>query len=220
MTLRVGLAGGTGIEGRGLALRFAQAGLPVAIGSRARARAESAAAACNALLAEDRIRGLENRELPAASDLVFLTVPFDQSAAAVETLLAHWRPGCILVDVTVPIDFREGRAEYREIAAGSSAEFVASLLPTDVPLVGAFKTIPAHVMGELEVPLDCDVFVCGDAPEAKATVIDAARRIPGLRALDAGLLRAARTLERMTVLAIQLNRRYRRRGARYRIQGI
>ena len=137
-----------------------------------------------------------------------------------EVLRDLGKSGVVLVDVTVPIRFDEGRPDYFEPPEGSNAERIAARLPRGALLVGAFKTIPAHVMADLRVPLDCDDFVCGDSIEAKEKVMAAASLIPGLRPLDAGPLRAARTLERMTVLAIALNRRYKRKGARYRVQGL
>jgi hypothetical protein len=114
----------------------------------------------------------------------------------------------------------EGRVEYLELREGSNAEAVATRVPEHVSVVGAFKTIPAHILAQLDTPLQCDVFVCGDSQEARERVMDAARLIPALRPLDAGPLRTARTLERMTVLAIHLNRRYKKKGARYNIVGL
>ena len=220
MAERIGFAGGTGGEGRGLALRFARAGADVVIGSRSEERARAAAEAYNRIAGVATIRGLANGAMLAACDLVFLTLPFEQAPAAVESFTPDLRSGMVLVDVTVPMRFAEGRAEYQELPEGSSAELLASRLPAGVPLVAAFKTLPAHVLAELDTPLECDVFVCGDSSEAKERVMEAARAIPSLRPLDAGPLRMARTLERMTVLAVHLNRRYRKRGARYRVQGV
>ena len=220
MAIRIGLLGGTGVEGRGIALRFAHAGASVAIGSRSAERAREVAAAYNQALGSGAIEGLSNGEVLGRSDIVFLTLPYDQAPAALDALRAELPSGLVLVDVTVPMAFREGRAEYEEPAEGSNAERLALHLPPGVHLVGAFKTIPAHVMAEVQTPLDCDVYVCGDDAGARARVMDAARLIPTLRPVDAGPLRAARTLERMTVLAVNLNRRYKRKGARYRIQGI
>jgi NADPH-dependent F420 reductase len=192
----------------------------VTIGSRSAERAEAAATEYNRLLGAGTIRGLVNRDMLQASDLVFLTLPHDQAAAALEGVHPDLRAGMVLVDVTVPMRFQDGRAEYAEPAEGSNAELLASRLPPEVALVGAFKTIPAHVLAEHDTPLECDVFVCGDDRSARERVMEAAGLIPTLRAVDAGPLRAARTLERMTVLAVHLNRRYKRKGARYRIHGI
>ena len=97
---------------------------------------------------------------------------------------------------------------------------IAAHLPDRVRLVGAFKTVPAHVLAELHTPLECDVFVCSDSKEARGEVMELAKRIPSLRPLDAGPLGMARTLERMTILAIHLNRRYKKKGARYSVVGI
>jgi hypothetical protein len=220
MSATIGFLGGTGIEGRGLALRFALAGADVVIGSRSQVRAQGAADAYNRLLGNGRMRGLVNREMLAACDLVFLTLPFDQAPEAVEALGPDLRTGTIVVDVTVPMRFVEGRAEHVDLPEGSSAEHLAARLRSGIALVGAFKTLPAHVLADLETPLECDVFVCGDSSEAKERVMETARMIPTLRPLDAGPLRMARTLERMTGLAVHLNRRYRKRGARYRVQGL
>ena len=216
----VGFLGGTGIEGKGLALRFALAGAPVIIGSRSEERAQLAAQEYNTLLGRPLLRGMVNRDLLASAGIVFLTVPADHAVAAVEASRDDFASGLILVDVTVPTQINEGRVEYLERKEGSNAELIASHLPDRVRLVGAFKTVPAHVLAELETPLECDVFVCGDSKEARGEVLELAKRIPSLRPLDAGPLSMARTLERMTILAIHLNRRYKKKGARYSVVGI
>jgi hypothetical protein len=218
--MQIGFLGGTGIEAKGLVLRFASAGVSVLVGSRSEARALAAASAYNSLLAGPRTRGLTNREMLAGTEIVFLTVPYAQAVQAVESVKADFSAGQILVDVTVPMEFRDGRAEYVEQEAGSNAELLAGHVPEFVHLTAAFKTIPAHVLAELDVELNCDVFVCGDSREAREQVMEAARVVPTLRPLDAGPLRSARILERMTVLAVNLNRRYKTKGARFRVQGI
>lgn len=217
--MRIGFLGGTGIEGKGLALRFAQSGADVLIGSRSEERARAAAGKYNELLKYPRIRGMVNREMLGYSELVFLTVPADQALAAIDSSREDFPAGLVLVDVTVPAKFQQGRAEYPD-QAESNSELIAGRLPEGVHLVGAFKTIPAHLLEELDVPLACDVFVCGESDMAKEKVMQAARLIPTLRTLDAGPLRMARTLERMTVLAINLNRRYKKKSARFRIEGL
>jgi NADPH-dependent F420 reductase len=218
--MQIGFLGGTGIEGKGLALRFAAAGASVVLGSRSEERAQVAAREYNVLLGSPLIRGMVNRDMLAASEIVFLTVPYEHAVPAVESCRADFSPGHILVDVTVPMAFREGRAEYVEQEAGSNAELLARHVPEGVHLVAAFKTIPAHVLAEREIELNCDIFVCGDSKAAREKVMEAASIIPTLRPLDAGPLRMARTLERMTVLAVNLNRRYKKKGARFRIEGL
>jgi 8-hydroxy-5-deazaflavin:NADPH oxidoreductase len=218
--MRIGFLGGTGAEGKGLALRFAAAGADVILGSRSEERAQAKAAEYNVILGRPAIQGLANSGMIAASEIVFLTVPFEQAVPAIEACRDSFLPGVVLVDVTVPTRFVGGQVEYLEMEEGSNAERIAGHVPHGVELVGAFKTIPAHVLSALDQELRCDLFVCGDSREAREKVMEAARLIPSLRPLDAGPLRNARALERMTILAIHLNRRYRSKGARYGIVGI
>jgi NADPH-dependent F420 reductase len=218
--MNLGFLGGTGVEGRGLALRFASAGAGVIVGSRSGDRAAAAAGQCNAALGRPLVRGMTNDEMLATADPVFLTVPYERALEAVSSVGRSFRAGTILVDVTVPVSFRSGRPEYDGPPDLSGAEAIAACLPAGVELVAAFKTLPAHLLADLSESLECDEFVCGDSPDARQKVAGVIRVIPSLRALDAGPLSSARILERMTILAIGLNRRYRRRGARYRVVGV
>jgi len=218
--VRIGLLGGTGIEAAGLAIRFASAGARVILGSRSQDRAAAAAAAGNAILGRPMLLGLANPEMLEDSEIVFITVPYAQAVEAVGLYRSMLRRHHILVDVTVPLIFKAGFAEYGRPDVESNAEIIARHLPEDVPLVAAFKTIPASVLSDLHIALNCDVFVCGDVAGAKQSVMAAAALIPSLRPLDCGSLRTARTLERMTVLAAELNRRHRAKGARFRVVGI
>ncbi len=217
--LRIGLLGGTGIEGRGLALRFAHAGADVILGSRSEERAAAVAAELNQQLGRARIQPAENRAMLAQAELVFLTVPFAQAADALDTYRSDFRAGSTLIDATVPVKSKTTLGPG-DLPEGSGSQHLAKRMPEGVHLVGAFKTIPAHVLAELEVPLDCDVFVCGDSEPDRMRVMEAIRLIPGLRPVDAGGLDAAATLERMTALAIRINRRYKVKDARFRVVGL
>jgi len=218
--VNLGLLGGTGVEGRGLALRLGAAGANVVVGSRTVERAASAAAQYNQALGSSRIQGAGNLEMVAAADIIFVAVPFDRAVDAVQSILPATRAGQVFVDVTVPLTFAEGRVDYVEVPQKSAAEQLATVLPAGVDLVGAFKELPAHVLGDLGTPLDCDVLVCGDSSAARERVMGVIRMIPTLRPVDAGQLSSARVIERMTMLAVQLNRRYRSKAARFRILGI
>ncbi len=218
--VRVGLIGGTGPEGRGLALRWAMAGATVRIGSRLVDRAHVAAAELNRILGDDRILSGGNHSAISESDLVVLTVPFTHAASTIETHAADFREGSILIDTTVPVSFEEGRVRYIELPEGSASEHLRARLPAATPLVAAFKTIPAHLLEDSREPLDCDDLVASDSKEAKARVIEAMTLMAGLRPVDAGRLESARTIERMTVLAIGINRRYKIKTARFRIAGL
>ena len=225
--LTAGLIGGTGEEGRGLALRWALAGARVSIGSRTIEKARTAADELNQILearaAEPRAQAIrfgENRDVIAESQLVLLTVPFAHAAATLEAHRRDFREGAILIDITVPVSFEQGRVRYIDLPEGSASEHLKPRLPENVPLVAAFKTEPAHLLAGIDEPLDCDSFVASDSKDAKARVMEAVGCISGLRAVDAGTLYSARALERMTVLAIGINRRYKIKTARYRVVGL
>jgi NADPH-dependent F420 reductase len=224
--LSIGLIGGTGEEGRGLALRWAIAGARVSIGSRTLERAKTSADELNQLLqartgkSDQRIGFGENRKVIAESDFALLTVPFAHAASTLEAHRKDFRDGSILIDITVPVSFEQGRVRYVELPEGSASEHLKARLPENIPLVAAFKTEPAHLLAEIDEALDCDSFVASDSKEAKARVMEAIGFIEGLRAVDAGTLYSARTLERMTVLAIGINRRHKIKTARYRVIGL
>lgn len=217
--LRVGLIGGTGEEGRGLALRWAMAGAQVTIGSRSAERAKEAADELNHLLGREAIRSGDNRQAVAASEMVLLTVPFDHATSTLEAHLGDFQEGSILIDITVPVSFEKG-ARYVEPAEGSASEHLKARLPESIPLVAAFKTEPAHMLLDPAAKLDCDTFIASDSKEAKARVIEAVRFIEGLRPVDAGTLASAGTLERMTVLLIGINRRHKVKAGRFRLLGL
>lgn len=218
--LKVGLIGGTGEEGRGLALRWALAGAQVTIGSRTIEKAKATADELNASIGGDRIAFAPNHLAIAGSEFVLLTVPFAHAASTLEAYRQDFREGSILLDITVPVSFEQGRVRYIDLPEGSASEHLRALLPSNVALVAAFKTEPAHLLADTHEPLECDSFVAGDSKEAKTRVINAIKFIEGLRPVDAGTLESARALERMTVLAIGINRRYKVKTARFRVVGL
>ena len=218
---RVAFLGGTGREGSALALRFAAANWAVSIGSRDRARAEEKASELRQRAGTVDVSGGANLDVAAQGGLVFLCVPFDNAAALLTDCRNQWQPGTIVVDTTVPLQFdKQCGAVLLALEDNSGSERLAKLVPSDVPLVAGFKTIPAHVLGALHESLDCDVIICGDDAEARTRVMEAARDLTGLRPLDGGPLRHARALEAMCAMVIGLNRRYKSKGARFRVVGI
>ena len=217
--LQIGIIGGTGEEGRGLALRWARAGAQVTIGSRSMDRAKEAADELNPFVEGNLIGYAGNHEAVSNSDFILLTVPFAHAVSTLEELRGDFPEGAILIDITVPVSFEKG-ARYVELPEGSASEHLRARLPETIPLVAAFKTEPAHMLVDPDERLNCDVLVASDHKEARARVCDAIRFIDGLRPVDAGPLYSARTIERMTVLAIGINRRYKIKTACYRIVGL
>jgi NADPH-dependent F420 reductase len=222
--MTIGMLGGTGREGSGLALRLSLAGFPILIGSRSSERAREKAEELRHRLGQASdptvFTGKENAEVARAADLIFLTAPFEHAAELLQACRPAFQTGSILVDVTVPLTFQAGRVQAMEFVEGSGSQHLANYLPEGITLVAAFKTIPAQLLADLNTRLDCDVFVCGDSQQAKGRVLEVASRIVGLRPVDAGPLREAHTLERMCALAIGLNRRYKVKTARFRVVGL
>ncbi|MEE8349651.1 MAG: NADPH-dependent F420 reductase [Acidobacteriota bacterium] len=216
---QVGLISGTGEEGTGIALRLAAAGIRLAIGSRSGDRARQHAIRVNQKIGHDRVQGMDNQQLITACEILFLTVPYIHVQQVISEYREELSPDQILVDVTVPIVFDRG-PRLVDLGNQSGAELVQSLLPSGPAVVAAFKTLPAHLLCDIDSPLDCDEFVCSDASEAKSRVLDLVSRIPSLRWVDAGPLRYSRSLEAITLLEIGLNRRYKAKHSRVRIVGL
>ncbi len=221
---KLGILGGTGAEGRGLAMRLGQAGYRVFIGSRSEDKARKTAYELTESLRRSGLspilEGAENAKVAAESSLIFLTIPFEAARDLLESVHSMFRQGTVIIDATIPLRFTQGRVETMELEDGSGSEHLSKFLPDSCILVAALKTISAQSLADIHVPLDCDEFVCGDSPEGKIQVIKVLSRIAGLRPVDAGSLKEARTLERMTALAIGFNRRYKVKSARFRVVGL
>jgi NADPH-dependent F420 reductase len=204
--LSVGLIGGTGPEGQGLALRLAGAGVPVLIGSRSSERGRDTAASLRERLGSGSIEGGGNAEIAARAGTIVLTLPFAGVRQTLEPLREEVR-GKIVVSAIAPIEFREGRLASLRVEAGSAAQEVQQLLPAS-RVASAFQIIDSHQLQDLDMPLDTDVIVCSDDAEARREIMALAQRIPGVRALSGGRLAASRYVEECTALLITLNRIY------------
>ena len=213
---KVGLISGTGEEGRGIALRLAAAGETLALGSRSAERACQTALQINQKLGEERVQGMDNGQLVAGCEILFLTVPFAYAEKVLTEYRGKFSEGQILVDVTVPVVFDKG-PRLLSLEEGSGAQYLESLLPPNLTLVAAFKTLPARLLCEIDLPLACDEFICSDSPEAKARLLEVVSRVPSLRWIDGGTLRYSRCLEGMTLLAIALNQHYKVKHSRFRV---
>lgn len=210
MSRTIAVLGGTGAEGFGLALRWAQAGETVIIGSRDAKRAQEAADKIKQRAgAIAKISGMENAAACAAADLLVLTVPFEGHAALLKQLKPVFRSGSILVDATVPLAASVGGRVSRTLGVwqGSAAQETAELVPDGVSVVAAFQNVGSEILNA-EGPVDCDVIVCSDDIEAGKTVRALAAKIPGVRAIDGGKLENARILEQITALLIGLSIRH------------
>jgi NADPH-dependent F420 reductase len=215
ITPTIGILGGTGNLGPGLAARLATAGYHVLIGSRQAEKAQRIAAEVNDRLGGDEVKGFQNAEVARSADLCVLTV----NAAAHEPALRSLRDplqGKLLIDATARVDFRNPKPP----PPPSAPRIAQGILGPGVRVVGAFQTVPAHRMdADPEVPLDLDVLVCADDSRAAEETIELAESI-GLRAYYAGALDNAIVVEGLTAILIDLNRRYRSAEGSVRIVGI
>jgi NADPH-dependent F420 reductase len=213
------ILGGTGKEGSGLALRWARVGYTVIIGSRQRGKALRVASELNAKLGGELIRGLSNAEAAREADIAVLTVPY-KAHRTVLTGLRDELQGKILVDVTVPLNPPQVTHVYLP-QEGPAAVQAQMILGDGARVVAALQNVSEHALRDPERPIDCDVLVCGDDPEAKAEVIALVRALdPNLRAFDAGPLANATVPESLTPIMIGLNQQFRRLRVGIRFTGI
>ena len=202
----LGFLGGTGPEGKGLALRLALAGHQVLIGSRDAARAQEAAGEIASYVPQGTVRGEENGQVAQEAHVVFITVPFAAQRALLETLREPLAAK-VVVSTSIPLDFRQGRIRALSVDEGCAALQAQALLPGS-QVVGAFQNISAV---DLLVPdrlVDGDVVVCADDAEAKEEVMRLVGQIANLRAIDGGALENSRYVEELTALLLNINRIY------------
>jgi NADPH-dependent F420 reductase len=221
-TNTIAIIGGTGPEGRGLAVRWARAGLRSIVGSRDEQRARLAAHELVDRVGKGApIEGMENTAAVAAADVVVLAVPFEAQLPTLKQVKGFLRENALLITTTVPLATAVGDRGTRTVGVwqGSAAEQVAEAVPPSVKVVAAFQNVSAALLNSGD-PIDCDVLVCGDHADAKKSVFALIEKIPGLRAVDAGKLENARIVEQITALLIGINIRHKLNFAGIRITGL
>jgi len=222
MSRTIGILGGTGPEGTGLARRWAAAGEHIVIGSRdAQRAAEFARLMRDRLGSAAPIEGADNSAAVSRCDVLVLTVPFAGHAALLKQLKPLWKPGQIVIDTTVPLAASVGGAPSRVLGVwqGSAAEETRELTPSTVAVAAAFHNLSAELLA-LEGPVDCDILVCSDDEPAKLAATELAAKIPGARPVNGGKLENARIAESLTALLIGLNVRYKVHSAGIRFTGL
>jgi NADPH-dependent F420 reductase len=213
----IAIIGGTGAEGRGLALRWARAGHRVTIGSRDAAKAAAVAEALNARLGAALVLGSASGSAAAGADVVVLTVPYAAQAATAGALKQELA-GKILIDVTAPlVPPKVSRVQLPP--GGSCSLALQTLLGRGVRVVSAFQNVSAHKLSDPDQNVDCDVLVTSDDKAARQIAIELAADA-GLRGIDAGPLANAVAAESLTALLIHINRTYGIAAAGIRITGL
>ncbi len=222
MNRKIGILGGTGPEGSGLASRWAAAGEHIVIGSRDPNRAAETARLLRARIGSSAtIEGADNASAVNQCEVAVLTVPFSGHAALLKQLKPHWKPGQILIDATVPLAAAVGGAPSRMLSVwqGSAAQQTRELVSASVAVAAAFHNVSAELLAK-NGPVDCDILVCSDDDEAKRVATELAEKIPGARAINGGKLENSRIVESITALLIGLNVRYKVHTAGIRFTGL
>lgn len=198
----IGIIGGTGPQGRGLARRFAASGLAVLLGSRDAERAKQAAEEVGS-----GARGDVNAAVARQADIVLVTVPWDGHREQLQAL-ADDLAGKLVVDCVNPLGFDKRGPHRLEVPEGSAAEQAAAVLPGSTVVAG-FHHLSAVTLLDADVEhIDADVLVLGDDRTATDVVRALADRIPGCRGVFAGRLRNAGQVEALTANLIAINKRY------------
>ena len=220
--MKIAVLGGTGKEGSGLALRWANAGHAVTIGSRDATRAAAVAQELNLVFGDERITGTDNLTASQNAEVVVLSVPY---SAHTDTILGvkDALAGKVVVDVTVPINPADFLRVYVPAGGSASCEATARLWPAlkavnGARVVAAFQNISATHLKKLDAVVDCDVLVCGDDEDAKRTGMQLVRDV-GMRAWDAGPLDNSVVVEGLTPILLGINKRHKVKGAGIRITG-
>ena len=217
--LTVGVLGGTGPLGRGLARRFAAAGVTVVLGSRSAERGAEVAESIQFDVPHCDVLGVDNAEAASRADLLVVAVPYEGHADLLAGLAGRLA-GKIVVDAVNPLIVAlaqeeglwthvDGAYGGAGLAAPSVRDRYNGIEHADSFIVAAFHHVSAPLLVDLAVPrVELDVLVLGEDREATDTVQDLAALIPGVRGIYGGRLRNARQVEAFTANLISINRRY------------
>jgi 8-hydroxy-5-deazaflavin:NADPH oxidoreductase len=210
--VRIGILGGTGPAGKALAARLADIGYDVVIGSRSRYRAMEIR---DDLVGKWPARGLEigagDNEEAADTDVVVIATPWDGATETALSVAGKLR-GKVLISMANALARVAGEFQPLVPPRGSVAASLQAAVP-DSLVAAAMHHLPAKELGALDHPIDSDVLICSDHPEATVCTAEIVARIPGLRPLDAGGLSNATPIEAFTAVLLQLNVRYKTRVA-------
>ena len=212
----ISFIGGTGPEGRGLALRFALSGEEVFLGSRSQGRGLEIASSLKEL-ADIQVEGGTNKQAARSGEIIVVATPYDGHKETL-TSLSDELHGKIIIDVVAPLTFSNGIISATPVEEGSAAVQAQQILPSS-RVVGAFHNISAADLLVPSKPIDSDVIVCADDDEAKKYVIELSEKIEGIRGIDGGRLENSKYSEELTALLLNINKIYKAHSS-IRITGI
>lgn len=215
--MTIAVLGGTGKEGRGLAFRWARAGLRVLIGSRTPDKAVQTATEIRGMLSGTaEIQGVSNREAAEQANIVVVTVPYAAHAETLEGLKGALA-GKTLVDVTVPL-MAPKKSKVQMPPAGSAAQEARQILGETAEVAAAFHTIPHETLLSNE-KVECEVLVTGTSKETRARALELVKAAE-LVGWDAGPIENSVVAEGLASVLIHINRQYGSTHAGIRIIGV
>lgn len=212
----LGLLGGTGALGLGLAKRWLASGYKVVIGSRSKERGKESVESLKQTILGADVSCLDYLSTARVADVIVVVVPFSSHAETLE-LIRDAAQGKVVIDAVVPLV--PPKVSTVQMPQEGSASLIAqSILGEEAFVVGAFHNVAASKL-QAEGPIDCDVLVCGNHQPSRESVLELVRAL-GLRGIDVGVLQNSIAMEAMTSLLIGINRRYKSDAAGIRITGI
>lgn len=200
----VGIVGGTGPAGRGVAIRLATGGYDVVIGSRLAERGSEIAAQFSQT-SGGHITGGTNTEA-AGCDVVVIATPWESALATVKEL-APLLANKVVVSMVNALTKVGKEMIPLYPPRGSMAAQMAHLLPQS-KIVGAFHHLPAAQMENLNSGLEADVMIFGDHEDANDSVAKLVEAMPGLDAVVVGSMSLASAVEAFTAVCISVNIRH------------
>jgi 8-hydroxy-5-deazaflavin:NADPH oxidoreductase len=216
--MEIAVLGGTGPAGSGLAARLASVGYDVVIGSRSKYKAMEAVDGILARWPDHNLAlRADTNEGAAKADIVVIATPWD-STASTALSVAELLKGKVVISMANALAKVGNEFQPLVPPRGSVAASVQAIVPGSL-VAAAFHHLPARELGNIDHPIESDVLICSDHPQATEVTAEIVRRIPGCRPLDTGGLSNAAPVEAFAAVLLQLNVRYKTRSA-LRMTGI
>tara|TARA_B110001454_G_scaffold54956_1_gene53786 strand:+ start:3676 stop:4347 length:672 start_codon:yes stop_codon:yes gene_type:complete len=207
--MKVGIIGGTGGMGKGFALRWSQ-NHNVIIGSRDATRASESATEYTNLVKESfgeingSISGNDNVSVAKESDVLILSIPYDNIDSTCSTILSEIKDSCVVVSPIVPMTKTDVGFECISIKDNKpfSYKLVSNHMKDKSKLVSAFHVISEKKLVNPTLELDYDIFVCGDDKDSVGIVNELINEIKGLRSIYLGPIELSYLAEMSTPLLL------------------
>ena len=191
--MKIGIVGGTGGMGKGFALRWC-INHDILIGSRDAARAASSAEEYMNIAKEiygqinGSISGNDNSSIVKESDVLILSIQYEHIDSVCSELLPHVKDSCVVVSPIVPMTKTDIGFEFIPMKEGKpfSYQLVEKYMKNKSKLVSAFHVISEKKLADPTIPLDYDIFVCGDDKDSVNVVNGLINEIKGLRPIYLG----------------------------------